>query len=242
MLVNEKFYYISLPRCASTSFVVTCGKNKLNAKFVTDKAQKSYDSVDWTISDLNFYTYGLKHVHEPIDLLKTKFGTDYETIAVKRDKYERFVSLWKFILRNLKTSKNYKLFDKLSEFNENEILGDNTEFFGEDYEMMEIYVVNFMKRFGFDLDDDINKQNIKLLFIPTSEYHNFDPSIIWFDFNKLHEMEEWVSKKLNINFKLLNINDTSKIECNLKLTDNLKKRYDKFFDKFDIAKVEKTFL
>ena len=40
-----------------------------------------------------------------------------------------------------------------------------------------------------------------LIFKPKEWYHQNNPNIIWFDFNKLNELEEWVSNQLKKDFK-----------------------------------------
>jgi hypothetical protein len=61
-------------------------------------------------------------------------------------------------------------------------------------------------------------------------YHNFDPSIIWFDFSELHKLEEWVSNKLNIDFKLEKINSSKKYKLNFKLDDKFIETYNSIYD------------
>ena len=79
-----------------------------------------------------------------------------------------------------------------------------------------------------------------ILINPTISYHNFDPSIIWFDFNELNKLEEWVSNKLNIDFKLEKINSSKKYKLNFKLDDNFIEMYNSIYDLYDIPKTKKT--
>ena len=82
--------------------------------------------------------------------------------------------------------------------------------------------------------NDIVKIMIYIFITPISEYHNHDPNIIWFDFDKLYELEEWVSNKLGNPFKLERLNSSKHIECNLKRTDNFIKKYNIYIIMFYI--------
>jgi len=72
MLVDNKFIYLSLPRCASTSFYISCLRNNIEVKHADetmfDKWNSNIDlSLDnETLADL------LVHSHEKITDLKTK--------------------------------------------------------------------------------------------------------------------------------------------------------------------------
>ena len=70
--------------------------------------------------------------------------------------------------------------------------------------------------------NDIVKTIIYILITPISEYHNHDPNIIWFDFDKLYELEEWVSNKLGKSFKLEKSNSSNHFKCQLLLNGHLK--------------------
>ena len=83
---------------------------------------------------------------------------------------------------------------------------------------------------------------IDILLTPISNWTNNDPNIIWFDFDKLYELEEWVSNKLGKGFKLEKLNSSNHIECNLKLTDNFIKKYNKIYNNYDFRKEKKTLI
>ena len=89
------------------------------------------------------------------------------------------------------------------------------------------------------VDEFIKKHNLTtnfklklwlvILFTPDAQYHLHDSRIKWFDFNKLYELEEWVSSKLERDFKLIHLNSSTHIECNLKNDDNFKNKFNSLF-------------
>ena len=78
--------------------------------------------------------------------------------------------------------------------------------------------------------------------MPQSYWHNFDKRVIWFDFDKLYELEDWVSDKLNMNFKLENINSTKEVISELKKDEHFKERFDYIYSKYEIVKQNKTMI
>jgi len=81
-----------------------------------------------------------------------------------------------------------------------------------------------------------------IIISPLSFYHNHNLKIKWFDFNKLYELEEWVSNKLGKSFKLEQSNSSKHIECNLSLNSEFISRYNSIYDYYDLPKTTKTIL
>lgn len=242
MLVNNKFIYISLPRCASTSFYISCLRNNIKVEHSDEVMFNKWNSdIDLdldneTLADL------LVHSHEKIVDLKTKFGSGYDIVSIRRNKYERFISLWKHII-DLADSRFPNVdVDKLKKMNANQILFYNTEDLVSD--TTKEYVLNsfFDDNDLTDYKDSYMMTMIYILINPTSFWHNNDTNIIWFDFDKMNEFEEWVSNKLEIDFVLEKSNGSQQFECNLKLDDNFIKLYDSIYDYYDLPKQIKTLL
>jgi hypothetical protein len=42
--------------------------------------------------------YDINHFHETINELTETFGREYDIISVRRNRYERFISLWKHVI------------------------------------------------------------------------------------------------------------------------------------------------
>lgn len=245
MLVDNKFFYISLPRCASTSFMATCVKNEINIQHY-----QNHLNIDEQLTilkkelheiDYNQYWKEMQHAHEPINLLHKKFGNNYDIISVKRNKYDRFVSLWKHILHNTFYKEHNNILKIFKKFDAKDIL------FYKDYDLLDDDSVKeiieiFKNKYDLKEITEYGKNMLVILIRPYSYWHLYNPNIIWFDFDKLYELEEWVSNKLGKEFKLLDINSSKKIESNLILDDEFKELYDSIYYKYDETKSKKTLI
>jgi len=244
MLIENKFIYISLPRCASTSFLTSCVRSNLDIKHVNEIANihNQLELRNKKLSDIDYHNFmhEVSHIHEPIDELKKKFGGELDIIAVKRNKYDRFISLWKHILHEMDLKEHVDTFKICSNLSIDDILFYN----GNDLNIQNEYNVvdEFKKRYGLTKLTSYGENMIKLLIRPYSYYHQHDNSIIWFDFNELYKLEEWVSNKLNIDFKLININSSKQYQSNLILNDEFKEKYDSIYLKYDEIKSVKTMI
>ncbi len=243
MLVNNKFIYINLPRCASTSFVISSYRRNITLKYYTSITENVNEMVDMTLSDEELAD-ALMHPHEPIHQLEEKFGYNYEIIAVKRDRHERYISLWKHILDEVHRTGDLHSFEILSNLTENDIFTfTSNEISIKDSESnKKIVNEKFINKLGLSKDNQYLSTILEIALTPYSHYHNFDSRIIWFDFNELNKLEEWVSNKLELDFKLNKINSSQHFDCNLKLNDSFIKKYNTIFDRFDLQKSYKTIL
>jgi hypothetical protein len=245
MLVDNKFLYISLPRCASTSFMATCVKNEINIEHY-----HNYLNVDNQLSvlkkelyEIDYDNFGMEinHGHEPINVLCERFGNKYDIISVKRNKYERFVSLWKHIIHNTQCVEHNDTLKTFKEYSAKDIL------FYKDYDLLDdVSVKEIIEIFKNKSDlknlTPYGENMLTSLIRPYSYWHSHNPNIIWFDFDKLYELEEWVSNKLGKEFKLLDINSSKKIESNLILDDEFRELYDTIYYKYDETKSKKTLI
>jgi hypothetical protein len=242
MLVDNKFIYLSLPRCASTSFYITCLKNNINIHhYSEDLVGKSNTNLDLTL-DNEAIADKIVHAHEKITNLKLKFGNDYDVISVKRNRHERFISLWKHVIDLISFRfpkhvfdifKNIKV-DDLLFYTQDDLLSDTTK----------VKVLDtFFKNNGLaEYNDWYMKTIIYILINPTSYWHNNDPNIIWFDFDKMNELEEWVSDKLGKSFKLEKSNGSQHFDCNIQLNEKFIDIYDSIYNFYDLPKQVKTLI
>jgi hypothetical protein len=242
MLVDNKFIYVSLPRCASTSFYISCLRNNIKVEHSDEvmfnkwNSDINLDLDNETLADL------LVHSHEKIVDLKTKFGSGYEVVSIRRNRYERFISLWKHIIDLADSRFPNADVDKLKKMNVSQILfykredlvSDNTK----EYILNSFFDDNDLT----DYKDSYMMTMIYILINPTSFWHNNDTNIIWFDFDKMNEFEEWVSNKLEIDFVLEKSNGSQHFECELKLNDEFIERYNSIYDYYDLPKQTKTLL
>lgn len=234
MLVDDKFIIILIPRCATTSFVASCQKYNIPTK----SGRSDIGGYDKIISHT---TKQFTHFHDNISFLTSKFGNDYPIIAVKRNKYDSFISLWKMILHVLKEYHNeIKLVETLSKMKVEDIL-----FFDKNEYRLKDNKDDLCNTFFIKNNIPYNKtlfSYLPLLYVPTSYWHNFDKRIIWFDFDKLNELEDWVSNKLNMEFKLEDINSSKEVISELKNDMHFKERFDYIYSKYEIIKENKTLI
>jgi hypothetical protein len=236
MLVDDKFIIILIPRCATTSFVASCQHYNIPTKSGRSNIG-GYDKL------INHTTKQFTHFHDSISFLTSKFGNDYPIIAVRRNKYDWFISLWKMILNVLSVYHNrIELVKILSKLKTDDILFfDKNEYFLTDRDgAIELSMVFFTKN-NIPYSDTLFEY-LQLLYTPQSFYHNFDKRIIWFDFDKLDELESWVSNKLDMEFKLENINSSKTEISALKNDEYFKQKFDHIYSKYEIIKENKTLI
>jgi hypothetical protein len=250
MLVDNKFIYISLPRCASTTFVISLYRYNIPVQYYTDSVELYNSKIDKNISNEDLADE-LIHPHESIFNLESKFGYNrHEIISVKRDRHESYISLWRHVLDEIQRTGDTHSFEILQNLNEDDILyftsedvvATNEPTIIDSYGYNTTQVSKFIKKFNLNSDNQKLYMLLRFVFSYNSLFHNFDKRIIWFDFTKLDELERWVSNKLEMNFKLEKINSSKHIECNLKLNDNFIKKYNNIFDRFDLPKNNKTII
>ena len=243
MLVENKFIYVSLPRCASTAFMASCVKQNLDIKHYNNEFnidnQLSLTQYD-NINQIDFQNFEIEfaHSHETLPDLRAKFGYHYDVISVRRNKHERFISLWKHILKLFHRYNNLDTVNKLSNLTIDELLWYKTNDL-QSVESVEEVVEIFIKKYKLNLNES-GRTMLRILLFPYSKWHNHDPDIIWFDFNELYKLEEWVSNKLNMDFKLMNLNSSNYFDSKLELNDEFKEKYDSIYLPYDKVKNVKT--
>ncbi len=241
MLVENKFIYLNLPRCASTSFHIACLKYGLDIKY--------YDDIIHTLNppkislDVNneIIADNLTHSHERLVNLKKKFGLNIPVIAVKRDPYDRFISLWKHIIDELYRVGEIEIFEIFKNLTVDELLS-YTELDISCNDKKYPAIKRFFERNGIKKTGPYTTAMIYMLMSPTSHYHHHDDSIIWFNINELNRLEEWVSHILGMNFKLEKTNSSQHFECSLINNEYFKEKYDSIYKNYDKQKKERTLL
>ncbi len=247
MLVDNKFLYISLPRCASTSFHISCLRSGFKLEHYAQQFIDNYHTpVNLNLSN-DHIADNMAHIHETVNSLLSKFGNEYEIISVKRDKYERFLSIWKHIIRMLHIEGNIELSNIIKKIDVNDILFYNYSDLVSNEEMIinefiernkiEKYIKNSIPYYNRDI-----KTMLRLLIRPVSYWHNNYPNIKWFEFGKFKELEQWVTNKVGKPFKMEKSNGSQNFECNLKLDDNFIKKYNDIYDYYDNQKSIKTLI
>ena len=246
MLVNNKFIYLSLPRCASTSFLITCLRNQIDLVHYNP----TYDLVnnpDFS-SDNEKLADDLFHGHEKLFDLKRKFGYDYPIVGIRRDRHQRFLSLWRHIIdltSNLSHLFAPELSQTLKKLTVSELLSYKTEDLIP--ENKDNLIDNLISKWGISkYINEINGANFKMMIFitinPLSYYHNNDSNIIWFNYENLNDFENWVSQILDRPFKLEKSNSSKHYETNVTYNEEFIKKYNQIYDYFDMPKNTKSMI
>lgn len=248
MLIDRKFIFISLPRCASTSFMVTCLRNNILIEHYNQNTDKQLLHIsDWEKLTNEDLVDRLTHPHEPLALLQKKFGNKYDVISIRRDKYERFLSLWKHIIDELYRIKYVELAQAFSMLTINDIFHNINSNDIITIENRDHWADTFLKNLNYfdKKNTKINfyiKNMLSILFTPIVELTNENPNIIWFDINELSKLEDWVSKKLDKKFKLEKINSSRHFECYIEINNEFKEKYDNLYNVFEDRKSNITLI
>ena len=195
MLVDKKFIFISLPRCASTSFLITCLKNKIPIEHFNSNYDNQLIKInEWEKKSNEELADSLIHPHEPLYKLQEKFGVKNQIISIRRNKYYRFLSLWKHIIDELHRVKKFDIADIFSKLTTNDIFHKITSNDIYNSENRHKVIDEFLSRLKISKEESYTKNMLDILFTPVVELTNNDPKIIWFDIDNLGELENWVSK------------------------------------------------
>jgi hypothetical protein len=237
MLVDNKFIFLSLPRCASTSFHISCLRNDNEIKFVNVK-QTKHPNLDLTNEEL---ADSLIHGHEQLSQLLNKFGDDYDIITIKRNRHERFLSLWTHIVDELYRIDMKNIGDILSNLELKDIVPNNHNVL-ESVESIKKYINTFFLENNIQTSNYYVYNMFEIGLTPTSYIHHHNKKIKWFDIDNLSELEEWVSTKLGRQFKLEKINSSKHIKTNFKIDDEFIEKYNQVYDLYDLHKTEHTLI
>lgn len=232
MLVDNKFIYLSLPRCASTSFHATCLKMGIPTIDYTDKKNKHLENIDLSDKSVDWLADNMNHGHQPLYKLQEWYGKHHPIIGVKRDRHERFISIWKHIIDEMYRKGETEFADLCTTLDYKDILCFNSEDIYSPGSINSL-VDEFCTKYGIPNASEYAKWSLSISFTPYSFYHQHNESIIWFDFNNLSEMEDWVSDKLNKSFKLEMGNSSKHYDCKLTMSDSFVERYNTIYDVYD---------
>lgn len=253
MLVDNKFIYISLPRTASTAFYYTCLINNIDVKHTTSEWSSYNSTIDFKNVEKSNLMSSILHGHERLVDLKNIFGNDYPVISVKRNRHERFYSLFRHALFDLNRYgadniyehfKNMTNLDELFFYKTEHLISQKSRWDCiSEYLISNSLIKNKPNLLGKIRTLDMYSINIlDILLTPTIFWHGNDKNIIWFDFDELYEMENWVSETLQKEFKIEHVNSSKHIKCNLSLDSNFIERYNSIYDYYDNQKINNTII
>jgi hypothetical protein len=239
MLVDNKFIYLSLPRCASTSFFISSIRSGFSIKHAKSTHDEIYNHIDLTKTSNMDLVYQINHFHETITALQDTFGKNYEIISVRRNRYDRFISYFNHCIGELFRNNNLELYNKLLELDLDDVLFYETKnLINKDSKVN--LVKEFLNRLDYDGYDSKVESLLMPIFSPLSTYHNNDPNIIWFDFNNLPELVNWVTKKTGKEFKLETFGSSNEYKSKLMVNDEFIKKYDNIYNFYDVIKKQNT--
>lgn len=263
MLVNNKFIYIALPRCASTAFYYSCLIQNIDVKHTTNEWVSHNSKIDFKNVPTNDLMNHIAHGHEKLSELENKFGKGYPIISVKRDRYSRFYSLYKHMLFDLKrfgADSIYKHFKELSTKDLFFFDKKSVETKKSRWDLINNYLIEnklIKQRFDISLTNKYNKNEedywriemggyiinvIDTFITPQSFWHNNDNRIMWFEFGEFDKMEKWISNILNVDFKMLNVNSSSHMDSNVVMNDEFIKYYNDVYNFYDFPKLNNTII
>ena len=240
MLVENKFLFVNLPRCASTSFHISCLRSGFKIEHYGQSFVDNYHTpINLTLSNEELAD-NMVHLHERLDVLLSKFGNEYDIISIKRDKYERFLSLWKHIIDISHMEGNIELYNIFKKLELEDILFYN---YSDLISNEESVIAEFVRRNKIEKHmTDILYTMLIILVRHVSFWHNNNPKIKWFEFGEFTELEEWVSSKTGKPFKMGKSNGSQHFDCKLKMNSDFIKRYNNIYDYYDFQKNVKTLI
>jgi hypothetical protein len=255
MLVDNKFLYVSLPRCGSTSFHYSCILSGLSTKNLNPEWNNHNNSIDFYNIDESEIMNSIVHGHESLSDLKKEFGFDLPVISVFRDRYESFFSLYKHIIYDTNRTGWHDFSEWMSHIELDDLFffeTKNLSNVNKRWDVINQFLIKnkFIKSYikkpikpTVHLSNECLLINIlDILITPKSVWHNNDKNIIWFNIDEIPKMEEWVSSITGKNFKLKHVNSHSHIKTNLQLNQEFKNRYNSIYDYYDLPKNNKTLI
>jgi hypothetical protein len=210
--------------------------NNLDSSIDFSNSKKDFNFIDES-SIMNI----IEHGHTSLIELQKKFGYDLPIIAVRRNKYERFYSLYKHIIFELDRIGVSDLSLKFANFND--------AFFFDKFDMMtresryhciSNYILHISPELVYHELYQYIVNIIDILLTPISHWHHHNKDINWFDINETKKLEEWVSNITNTEFKLRHVNSSSFIQTNFKFDDAFIEKYDSVYEYYDSPKSNKS--
>jgi hypothetical protein len=234
MIINDKVVFIPIPKNASWSVEDTCINYGLDLK---------YPSKIWENSIKLGSKNPQKHLHSTINQIVDRFGTNFEYISIIRDSTDRFISAWKYFIELLTHSISDELSKKIKNIGNDFVISfikDNYQEFSMAYNSRKTrrsLLIKLLDKLEISKEHPIDEEFIEQyelhIFSFVSQYQwitNDKVNVKQFSFDKLTELEEYMSKKLNIEFKLMYKNKTKLDYCAVTRTPELVEFVDKYID------------
>jgi len=234
MVINNCIVFIPIPKNASWSVEDTCIEYGLDL---------TYPNILWE----NSIKFGVKnpekHIHSDINYLIDSLGMDFEFVCIIRNSTDRFISAWKFFIQEIIQSISEEGSNILKNLDNNFIISffkDNIYEFKNAYISYETRVnllIKLLETAGviqyYNISDEFKKRYAIHIMSFVSQYQWISSSKVKvkeFHFDRLYEFEDYISKKLNIDFKLIHKNKTQLDYSAILKTDELIKFVDTYID------------
>jgi hypothetical protein len=234
MVINNKVVFIPIPKNASWSVEDTCIELGFDLK---------YPNILWENSIKHNTKKENRHIHTSVSALINSFGADYEYVCIIRNSTDRFISGWKYFIEAMTMIIDPVLGEKIKKRDNRFVMN----FIKENYEeFCKVFTSSPVRRkLLIKLVDELEISKTQIIdeeFIRKYEMHIF--SLIsqhqWitnnkvqvkeFSFDNLSEFENYLSKKLNTDFKLIYKNKTNLDYCAVTKTPELIEFVEKYID------------
>jgi hypothetical protein len=227
MLIGNKFLFLKIPRTGTTSFENSCFLANIEVKYPTERLLSHKIAATGNAPK--------RHSHEPVSIIREVFGNDYPIVAVKRDDLDRFISAWKYSIKELEKT-DPQAASILSEVSNTLFIKTWVETIGyssllSELEALEEFLTRLVGRPVPPVKHNLNYYFILATTISgPSRWHENDPNIIYFNFTNLTELEKYVKETVNPSFEFIMSNHSRNQRSNLKPTDELREFYYKWVD------------
>jgi len=224
MLVGNKFLFLKIPRTGTTSFERSCFLANIEVKYPTEQLLTHKRAATGNSP--------LRHSHEPVNLIREVFGYDYPIVAIKRDELDRFISAWKYCIKNLEDV-DFEAAQILKQVDNKTFIEAWIEILGYSAQLNEVEKITAFVTYlvGRSIPFNLNFYSIfsQTLSGP-SRWHENNSDILYFDFKNLRSLEKYVKETVSNSFELIISNHTRLQKVNLEPTDDLREFYFKWID------------
>jgi hypothetical protein len=233
MVINDKIAFIPIPKNASWSVEFTCKEYNFDLK---------YTNILWE-NTMKEDGQKNKHIHTKVQSLIRTFGDNLDYVCILRNSTDRFISAWKFFIAQsselLDSFTLDKMKNKNNEFLINFIKNNYNDFinaYGDNDTVKKLFLKLIDElEFPEELKKDnkfVHRFSLHILtFI--SQYNwilNDTVKVKEFHFDRIEEFEDYMSEKLNVDFKLSHVNQTKIDYCAITKTPELIEFVDKYVD------------
>lgn len=247
MVINNKLVFVPISKNASWSVEDTCVSMGLDLSY-PNKLWENYINSKGSVSE--------KHAHSTISELLQSYGNSLEYFCIIRNSTDRLVSAWRFFIEAIISElKNDILSTKLKALDNSfliEFIKDNHLLLQNSYNspntsgvqalnllFNKMEITSILKS-DLKLDDKyLNVRYVNHIITFASQYNwilNNKVNVKRFDFENLKELEDYISNKLNVDFKLTHSNKTLLDYSAVKRTDELESIVEKYIDNINYKK------